>query len=556
MVDLERTGGKTPPFFVSPELTQRLDLLRHLAENSQLIPVVLGPEGSGKSSLIRQLCGRAGDNWIVCPVEAHPMLQPESLLSLLANTFAISAGEDLLERLVDRFEVLRLDGRLPVVILDDAHLLPEATIITLLRLHERGIGRRAQVRILLFGEPEFDVLLATPQVQAMNTQVLQRLEMPRLTRGQTEEFAGRLLAAADQTGMSGLNAAQLDKLYRESEGVPGRIERKVKELVGSGAAGRWYTLPLSRVSPGATLAGILVVTVLLLILIFQDEINGLFGNAGPGEASSTVPAQGAGTVELALPSPDAVEPEPTPIPESGLPLEVGVPAAAGQEESPAVPEVAMSESEPVPEESGVTPEASTDTEEIDTEAQEPAAAAEEPEAVPEQSAGPVAVEPESSPEPQQVATQAVPPEAVAATPPPATPPVADKPAKPSVPETAPAPAQVPEPPATATEEPPVKPGIRREAWLLQQDPKAYTLQLVALSEEAGIARFLERFSLPGQAAYFRTVREGKPWFSLLYGIYPDHQAAVAARDRLPPELQRAGVWPRSLGSVQEEIRSR
>jgi DamX protein len=96
----------------------------------------------------------------------------------------------------------------------------------------------------------------------------------------------------------------------------------------------------------------------------------------------------------------------------------------------------------------------------------------------------------------------------------------------------------------------------REEWLLRQNPNAYTLQLVALGEEAGISRFLERFSLPGQAAYFRTMRQGKPWFSLLYGVYPDRQAALAARARLPAELQHSDVWPRSLASVQEEIRNR
>lgn len=550
MVDLDTAGGKRAPFFVSPELTQRLDLLRHLAENSQLIPVVLGSEGSGKSSLMQQLCRRAGGNWVVCSVEAHPMLQPESLLSLLADTFAVSAGEDLLERLVDRFEVLRMDGQLPVVMLDDAHLLPEATIITLLRLHERGIGRRAHVRILLFGEPELDALLATPHVQAMNTQVLQRLEMPRLTREQTEEFAAHLLAAADKTGMLGLNAAQLDKLYRESGGIPGRIAQIVGELLGSGAADRWYGLPLSRVSPGTTVAGILVVTALLLILIFQDEINGLFGSAGPGEAPSPVSLQGAGTVELALPTPSEPEPGTTSAaPEGELPLNQEELAAATREESPGATQDALSEPGPVMDEESVTPGLSPDTEEVEAEVLEPVTVGAEPEAAQEPQAVPVTTDQETPPgqseaseQPPQVAERAAPTETAAAPPPP---PAVVEPVKSVTPETAPAPAASP-----------VKPGMQREAWLLQQDPKAYTLQLVALSEEAGIARFLERYSLPGQAAYFRTVRQGKPWFPLLYGIYPDRQAAVAARDRLPADLLRTGVWPRSLGSVQEEIRNR
>jgi DamX protein len=102
--------------------------------------------------------------------------------------------------------------------------------------------------------------------------------------------------------------------------------------------------------------------------------------------------------------------------------------------------------------------------------------------------------------------------------------------------------------------PVVRPGS--EAWLLQQSPGSYTLQLIGVQEEAGVSRFLGRHQLPGQTAYFRTSREGKPWFPVLYGIYPNRNAAVAARDRLPESLKKAGAWPRSLESVQKEIRSR
>jgi DamX protein len=113
----------------------------------------------------------------------------------------------------------------------------------------------------------------------------------------------------------------------------------------------------------------------------------------------------------------------------------------------------------------------------------------------------------------------------------------------------------PEPAVAATKTVSVaKPGS--EAWLLRQNPSAFTLQLIGVQDEAGVSRFLERYKLPGQTAYFRTSRQGKPWFPVLYGVFPNRDAAVAAKDRLPESLKRSGVWPRSLESVQKEIQSR
>jgi DamX protein len=96
----------------------------------------------------------------------------------------------------------------------------------------------------------------------------------------------------------------------------------------------------------------------------------------------------------------------------------------------------------------------------------------------------------------------------------------------------------------------------REAWLLKQKPSSYTIQLVGLQDEKGIAGFISRHSVDGPVAYYRTLRNGKPWFPVLYGAYSTRGRAVAARDKLPKSLINSGVWLRSLGSVQKDIRAR
>jgi DamX protein len=547
--------GEAFPFFSSPELSQRLDLLRHLTENSELIPLVKGPEGSGKSSLIQQLIRVASDNWVIANIEATPMMQPDQLLAILAATFPGAGDDHPMDRLARRFGHLRQEGLLPIVIIDDAQLLPEATIITLLRMHERRQDENILVRILLFAQPEIENLLKTPQIQAMNILSLQALDMPRLTGPQTEQFIKQLLLAEDPTGRLGLNASKMDKIFRDSEGLPGRIAGQVLESVSSGAASTRRAGGLGVGSPLVVAGLVSIGVILVLMLLFQDSINAIFGTVTEDEQKEPVPSSREGkVVPLQIPT---LEPEETEPPAVEMPA-LGEQTAAPGEQPP----------EPVPVELPVvTKEA--DTKGLRPEQGEPEVdgAETKTEVIP---APAVTVQEAVTPEAakaEQTNKEVADSESIAAV----APKEEDKAVSATV-ETEPKPAvKKPEPvvkkpePVAETKKaapvteikkaaPAVKPGS--EAWLLQQRPSSYTLQLIGLQDEAGVARFLERYKLPGQAAYFRTSRQGKAWFPVLYGIYPNRDAAVAARERLPESLKRAGVWPRSLESVQKEIRNR
>jgi DamX protein len=96
--------------------------------------------------------------------------------------------------------------------------------------------------------------------------------------------------------------------------------------------------------------------------------------------------------------------------------------------------------------------------------------------------------------------------------------------------------------------------FRTEQWLKRQPAARYTLQLLALSTEEAAINYLKRHRLQDKAAFFRMERKGKPLYPILYGVYDSRDAASAARDKLPRELNRSAAWPRSFGSVHELIR--
>lgn len=592
-------------FFASQELNQLLDLIRHLTVNSERIPLLLGQAGVGKSSILKQFQSQAPDNWTLCRIDANLMLQPEQLFSLLAKGFGVEVNDErVIERLIHRFEDLHQDGQLPVILIDDAHLLPVATIISLLRVHERHPDSHALIRVILFASPQIDELLNTPQIQAMNLQLLQRLELSPLNQEQTEQMIRQMLSTHGMTEARELSRGQLEKIYRDTAGLPGEIIRQLDRLLTREPSPppSAHRARLPGLSVPTLVGALLVAITLLLVLWYQDEFNALFQGEGPAEESVSLPPLAQETlVPLKLP-----ESNPT-LKERDVFLTEGeseTAASPGKESKFNLPEIKTNQV--VPEDGLIEPTQVAVTldqgpelgepmaREVDslpsitesTNAMEgdPGTATERDRwslAVPLDSkfADPLVVRPSTEVSPTRVAeddddtvsepqTMKQESRAQAAE---ETLPSQKAPEQRSaslVPVPSPA-VKVEEPQSVSktgvSEQAPkisaekegrvlvADSGLRREAWLLNQNPSAYTLQLVGVQEEEAVQRFLRSNQLTGPVAYFRSLRDGSAWFSVVYGIYPDRETAVAGRARLSASLRGAGVWPRSLASVQQAI---
>ena len=677
----KRTGGgqsEADLFFSIPELAQRLDLLRHLIENSELIPLLRAEAGSGKTTMLFRLLSLAESSWVPCRVDANPMMHPDQLLQRLVACFGLlDVQEPDLERVAQRAQVLRKQGKLPVVMVDDADQLPPETLIALLKLNEYRSDEVPAVSVLLFASPAIDEVLSSPQLQTMNLQVLHPLDVPRLRPAQIPRYVQHLLKVEGiKTGFL-VEPAQVDKLFRESEGLPGRINSQILKMLREPAAER---PPRSEGITGifqdvltpprvGVLAG--VVALVTAVLLFQNTINSFFGGGTGKERApelayedglgakiqngSSEPAGDASViVPLELPPPAAgdeslVEEDESRTVEKmegmtadgtmamNIPEALALPekATAAQEALPPPPAMEkqgdeMGEKEQAPKPLKASPAekrasvaAKPDGEaRIEKTHEEGGTPSDQPEAdetvaaaqatattkVPEVVTKPASSKPLEQPSPPPVAKEVVPSEAMKITK--GTPveerstlgaeetaaedaevvaetveAVAPKPVekvvveergrellaerplektlfegaerveaappkqtRPRVSESLP---KVPAKAAAAA----IGGAPKREAWLQQQNPRHYVLQIRAVGSETALKKYIQTHRLEDKAAYFRTMRDGKPWFSLVYGLYPDREAAVAAKARLPAGIRKQGGWPRSIESIQAAIKA-
>jgi DamX protein len=75
--------------------------------------------------------------------------------------------------------------------------------------------------------------------------------------------------------------------------------------------------------------------------------------------------------------------------------------------------------------------------------------------------------------------------------------------------------------------------------------------LVGTRDAGAAGKFLEDHELGSQGAWFVTSHENKPWYIVVYGIYPDNSSARTAINALPETLRARSPWPRSVASVVE-----
>jgi DamX protein len=119
------------------------------------------------------------------------------------------------------------------------------------------------------------------------------------------------------------------------------------------------------------------------------------------------------------------------------------------------------------------------------------------------------------------------------------------------------------PPVAVTTAPKPPPVARRTAsaadnggiaWLKSRQPERYTLQLVGARERAAVEKFVRKHRVERPYAIFERSLNGRPWYSLVAGDYPDRDAAIAARGGLPNSLRRSDIWPRTFASVHESLK--
>lgn len=206
-------------FFEGGNRGTTLDALIYLlthGEGVEGIVEVTGEDGSGKSTLCRLLPQRLPASMMLIEF-AQGCLPREELLRSLAEKLdfdssqsrAIAAADtdgigepqnevdDELQRVLTG---MRAAGAQIVLLMDEAHDLPEETLDALCTLYDLQSSYHKSFQIVLFGEPRLDERLALPKMSKIRARVAHHFTLQPFTAKVVEAYLAWRLGAAGYRG--------------------------------------------------------------------------------------------------------------------------------------------------------------------------------------------------------------------------------------------------------------------------------------------------------------------------------------------------------------------
>ena len=487
-----------------------LGQLHHLARYSQLMLVVTGPQGSGKTLLRQALVASTNKQAVQSVVvSARGASDAASVLGQVAQNLDVAQPE--MQAILSKVVQLALTGQEVYLLVDDAEQLDESALQALLEL-AAGVPE-GRPHVFLFGEPSLIAGLDELNVEEERFHII---ELAPYSEEETREYLEQRLEGAGR-GIEVFSREQIVDIHENSDGWPGNINQVARDtLIEAMIASRTtakrpsmgFKMPKKHV---LALSAVVVVAVAAAVLMPKK------GEKAPADAPAAqaqLPLsdgkQGA-NIEFSGSS------QPVPLPLGGQsqpvmrePLAQAAGMGEGEEGSPAG-DTALQPGNPPPTVTTIAP----------------------PQGV---AAGP-------APTPAQPVQQVAP----------AQKPVATQPAKPvATAKPAPAPTQVAvAKPAAKPAEKPAAGGTGNSSWYAGQKPGNYVVQILGTSSEASAQAYVK--AQGGDYRYFKKDLQGKPLYVVTYGSFASRDAAVAAIKNLPAKVQAGKPWPRTVGSVQQEL---
>ena len=216
--------GKTPdPSFLYESRQHREALARlEYSVDEKELALLTGDIGSGKTTLSRALIDRVGETRPVVLL-INPRLTPMQLLRAIARGLELEPARhrhDLLDQLHTRLYALYEEKREPVVIIDEAQLLPsKATFDEIRLLTNFQLDDQNLLSVVLVGQPELADRLERDAYEPLRQRIGMRYSLGPLSLEETVEYIEHRIRVAGG-GRNPFSATAMEEIHTVSGGVP------------------------------------------------------------------------------------------------------------------------------------------------------------------------------------------------------------------------------------------------------------------------------------------------------------------------------------------------
>jgi len=256
---LDHFSLKEPPFRITPHADfffdgadrgATLEGLMYAILHDEGIVKVSGEIGSGKTTLCRVLIDRLPEE-VETVFLANPSYSRTEILHAIAEELgrpaaaaaderAASAVRDLQARLIELYAA----GRRVVVLIDEAHAMPEDTLEQVRLLSNLETSRHKLLQIALFGQPELDEALAKPSLRQLKDRITHSFRTRPLLEDEVGKYIAFRMRAAGYRGPDVFTKPAVTAIARGSSGLTRRVNVLCdKALLAAFAANRHAVTP-------------------------------------------------------------------------------------------------------------------------------------------------------------------------------------------------------------------------------------------------------------------------------------------------------------------------
>jgi type II secretory pathway predicted ATPase ExeA len=232
---LNHFGLNEPPFRITPHTDfffgganrgATLEALLYAITNDEGIVKVSGEVGSGKTMLCRVLMERLPGH-VDTILLSNPSLAREEILYAIADELKMDVGKErqplLLRMLQDHLIRLYSQDRRVVVLIDEAHAMPQETLEQIRLLSNLESSSSKLLQIVLFGQPELDQHLSLPHMRPLKERITHSFRLEPLLRSDVEAYLDFRMRAAGYRGPKVFAPHAVRRMAKASEGLTRRV---------------------------------------------------------------------------------------------------------------------------------------------------------------------------------------------------------------------------------------------------------------------------------------------------------------------------------------------
>jgi MSHA biogenesis protein MshM len=233
---LDHFGLREPPFEITPDTSfiykgsahqEALSMLRMALRGGEGFVKVTGEVGTGKTLMCRTLLAQLAEQpeQVLTAYLPNPKLTPCEMLRALARELRLRCDRRLHEAdlhgvLETGLLSLAAKGQSVVLCIDEAQAMPAETLETLRLLSNLETEKRKLLQIVLFAQPELDLLLAQPCHRSLASRIGFSARLKPLAATEVSHYLRHRLAVAGWRGTDVFTPASRWALWWAGGGRP------------------------------------------------------------------------------------------------------------------------------------------------------------------------------------------------------------------------------------------------------------------------------------------------------------------------------------------------